>query len=738
MQQAKNKYATNMHAMIARLKCYLYHLCYCLCFLAVIGISGFSPKESIADSVTNVPVGTLPATPMNPTQGEEHVYAYDLQTSMQASYWGSVLDSLGSKFNAYEENLAALDSGEKMLNAIEKNKIAISLQEAQILCLFGKENDKAVSEKVKDLVTPKADWPEWPNCGGILEKMFGPNIINYLNGADEARLDIYRYLLEIMGLNPRAIQDTIKAQGGNFELIGADEEKGDDQLCYTSGSSIDALRADECGILCTVTKVIMGMLSTASKAMYQATVGNANFEAAVLGALILYITIYGAMVLLGLQEVKLNDAVIRIAKMTLIATMFTSDYALMLFDFARCTFVEGSIHIINGMLNASNQAVSEFFNSPLADRTQFNGITAHSVNICTSSMADTAAPLQGLEVLFRQIFSTHMMVNLLAVAWSSPYGFFMAIFLAVAIAVMIMALLGAVTLYFTALIAQYLLLSLLPIFICFLLFKQTANLFEGWLKQIITYTLTPILMFVYLALFTRMIDAVLAQIISSKVCWIEWPNVVMGFDLMKLAFFIGDKPVNDPPFGFFEILILYLLVSLLKEFHESVEGIARTLGGATVFFGAKGGGIGKLFQGLPGKAKDLAVDTGKGANKAADDVKSMRPGGTGPIPPKPTYAPTIPPPKPTHAPIIPPPKPTHSPTPPVIPGTGGAVDLSQLGKGGGSSGGGNVIIGGKSVGSGTFTVGSNGNITSGGSGGGSSGSGGGSGLILPGSSNFKK
>jgi type IV secretion system protein VirB6 len=53
----------------------------------------------------------------------------------------------------------------------------------------------------------------------------------------------------------------------------------------------------------------------------------------------------------------------------------------------------------------------------------------------------------------------------------------------------------AAVIYLSALIAIGLLITMAPIFICFMLFGFTKSLCDNWLKQLILYTLQPIILF---------------------------------------------------------------------------------------------------------------------------------------------------------------------------------------------------------------------------------------------------
>lgn len=127
-------------------------------------------------------------------------------------------------------------------------------------------------------------------------------------------------------------------------------------VCSTPATNIKVYEG--CGPLCTVTRIIMGLLNTASEGLVNATVANNTFQNAVLAALTLYITIYGAMVVLGMVQVALGDAVMRIFKMSIVAMLLSSETVMTFFHMGRCFFIEGTTYLVNGVLSIGVEAVA--------------------------------------------------------------------------------------------------------------------------------------------------------------------------------------------------------------------------------------------------------------------------------------------------------------------------------------------------------------------------------------------
>lgn len=560
--------------------------------------------------------------------GEDEPYMYDMHTSMQASYWGAVVDGLATKLSQYSADISAIDNAEEMWDELEEHNINLNDREAQIVCLFVRSTDEEPTEE------QVPNWPSdgWPTCGGVLDVMFGGQagvtpgrgFPRYIVGQDSDRKAIAQYLLASMGIDANQIEATVNEAAGQATNTDnfADEAPEDSLECYTASNNIQRYVVGGCGVLCTVTKIIMGLLNSASMAIVNATAGNLEFQSAVLAALTLYITIYGAMVVLGLVNVALGDALVRVAKLGVVAMVLNSETIMTLFHMIRCFFIEGTTYLVHAVMQVGLEAVVNLgAGGEVAIDSEYIPPTPNN-DLCGTSFSDddsATGPLVILEALLTQVFSAHMLLTLITLMLSKVYGFLLGIFLIFGLIGFVMALLKAVTVYLTALIAQYLLLSLLPIFIVFLLFEKTKHLFDGWINQLVTYSLTPIFLFAYISLFVVVVSAALAQILDVRICWAKWFTIAWVFDITKPFFFewAVPQPMVDLPFGFFEVLIFVLLVFLMKEFEDSVEALAQDIGNSYVYVNRAAGQLQGWFKGKGNKLKAQAVQSAKvGASKA--------------------------------------------------------------------------------------------------------------------------
>jgi|GEM_PF-4154139 len=564
-----------------------------LCILAVtIGLSATTVLPAYASSgVAGGPRATNPnppEQPISPEAGEGRPATYDFGTGRQMLYWRQVMLDIADKINKKTGNSASIDNIERMWTLIQEENITFTNSEAKLLCLMVADEDEIPDDDVI------SNWPtpSWPKCGNVLETMFGDDIYAYLsaNRNDQYRLDVFRALINGMGMRTSTIQATINK---NIEEDGVGQPvnlEGNPYFvhgeeCYNSENNIPAVQITTCGVLCTVSTIIIGLLNAASQAIVTATVANPTFTGAVQAAMALYVTIWGAMVVLGLSQIVLGEALIRVAKLGIVAMLITSESVMVFFNMIRCFFIEGMTYLINAVLLVGLEAVQTLGMPPnMAVSTALSAPDA--ANICSASLAASTngqgGPLIVLEALLLQVFSGHMALTMLTLFLSSVEGFILVLFLFYGIVMFVLAIITAVTIYLTSLIALYLLLSMMPLFIAFILFERTKDLFRGWISQLTANALGPVFLFAYISLFVVIIEAALAQILDTEICWRKWLTIAWVFDIYKYQYVdmvTRESMVNVLPFGFFEVLIFIILVLVMKEFEGSVKNIADNIAG---------------------------------------------------------------------------------------------------------------------------------------------------------------
>ena len=90
--------------------------------------------------------------------------------------------------------------------------------------------------------------------------------------------------------------------------------------------------------------------------------------------------------------------------------------------------------------------------------------------------------------------------------FTGSYGFLIAISLFFFVIMMIIVIMRALYLFITSALAIVIYIFISPIIFPTLLFKQTENIFNKWLMQLVSFALQPIILFVYIAIFIQASD----------------------------------------------------------------------------------------------------------------------------------------------------------------------------------------------------------------------------------------
>jgi len=95
---------------------------------------------------------------------------------------------------------------------------------------------------------------------------------------------------------------------------------------------------------------------------------------------------------------------------------------------------------------------------------------------------------------------------IISTLFTGSYGFLISISLFFFVIMMIIIIMRALYLFVTTALAIVVYIFISPVIFPTLLFKQTTDIFNKWLMQLISFTLQPIILFVYIAIFIQASD----------------------------------------------------------------------------------------------------------------------------------------------------------------------------------------------------------------------------------------
>ena len=247
--------------------------------------------------------------------------------------------------------------------------------------------------------------------------------------------------------------------------------------------------------------------------IYLGVVNNPGYRMAVSAMLTLYIMFTALSYLAGNVQLTHTELIVRIVKIAIVSALLSTEYSWSFFnDYLFVYFIGGVEQILQMIVEAGATGPG----SP--------GILAMMI-----------AP-QTLSKLFSLLFVD-------ALGWIYIILFIAALYF------VIMIFFEAAVIYLSALIAIGLIITMAPVFICFLLFGITRSLFENWLRQLISYAIQPIILFTGLIFISMILRQEIYGTLGFRVCKHDFPKMksddrlpLFGDATQKtLGFSLGDS-----------------------------------------------------------------------------------------------------------------------------------------------------------------------------------------------------
>lgn len=218
-------------------------------------------------------------------------------------------------------------------------------------------------------------------------------------------------------------------------------------------------------------------------------------------ALSISIMFYGFGYLIGVSELSQAQIIIRAFKIGFIY-LFVSETGWFWF---KEIFVK---IFVDGIYDATLLMASVFDNSTAIQEALNLGGTKN-IGVLFSSVDSVATIL----------FSSAIHKKIWAFLFTGIFGWAYILIFYYGILIYIYALANAVLLFVTAQVMISLLFITGPIFFIFILFNQTKDMFDNWLKALLGYGLQQIFLITTLAFFNMLMVEVLKMSLSYKVCW---------------------------------------------------------------------------------------------------------------------------------------------------------------------------------------------------------------------------
>lgn len=229
------------------------------------------------------------------------------------------------------------------------------------------------------------------------------------------------------------------------------------------------------------------------------------YEAIVLSVLVLGVTIYGGMIAMGSVQRPTGESFIFLLKLAAIG-FFTLQFAQGV-DWI-FSIMQGLLDIVTNYVTVSQLSacsdeghLTQFFELERANPTVWDKVDCLFITLLGIGVAQTTA-FGLIMVLSPLVFTGGIGLIIVIIAF-----FFML--------TLLVAVLRAIRIYLSSVVAVAFLVCVSPIIIPMLLFSHTKPLFDKWLKNLANYMLIPVFLFAYLSMIVAAYDAILFKGPSS-------------------------------------------------------------------------------------------------------------------------------------------------------------------------------------------------------------------------------
>lgn len=333
--------------------------------------------------------------------------------------------------------------------------------------------------------------------------------------------------------------------------------------------------------------------------VFEKIIADDNYKNILNGMSLLFVMFYGAAVALGIAQPSQAELVVRVAKMAFIYAMLAS---------------------WDDFFNL----VASFFEAIANDLT---GVMTSAITGSDIAPQDVLGFIDDKVLPF--LFSPKFAVTIGAVSMAgTTAGPMLAMLLISVVLAYLWSLVIGVQIFILSAIARALLYAVAPVFIIMLLFQQTKSLFDAWLKQMINFSLQPVLLVSFMAFFNGIFFNFMDGLFKEKyrVCFV--PEAASGnvtklstwkiqyFNLVTQDNFV-DVPVTQAMSVFNLFIVLILAFTMVKMNQWVVQAASQLTEGGLSFGGTMGAWQGtqqKITQGVSTnlrRAAGLAIGPGK-------------------------------------------------------------------------------------------------------------------------------
>lgn len=354
----------------------------------------------------------------------------------------------------------------------------------------------------------------------------------------------------------------------------------------------------EVGVVSYLTAVIRDKAMKSSEKIYKKVIGDQGFKNLVKAAMALFVIIYAITIALGMANPSPAELTVRAAKMAAIFFFLTSwgNFDKQVVQFFE-SFVDGLTNVMTSAITGSSDVTGRDVMS-FIDNKVLGYLFSVKFAVTLGAVATASSSGAGL-VIAPMLFGV-----MLSYLWSLVIG---------------------IQIYLLSSIARALLYAIAPVFLVFLLFQQTKSLFDGWLKQLMNFTLQPVLLIAFMAFFNGVFFNFLDNMFKEdyRVCFKSRTTSGQQIELSEFTFQkdkdgekLDIKQVTET-LNIFNLFVTMILAMTMVKMNQWVVSSSAQLTEGGLSFGQTMGrwgqvqskitegfsDVGRRTAGLPGGKK---------------------------------------------------------------------------------------------------------------------------------------
>ena len=301
-------------------------------------------------------------------------------------------------------------------------------------------------------------------------------------------------------------------------------------------------------------------LEEARELVYRAMI-NTGFSRIITLLLTLYVAIYGILFMYGFIQQRQIDFIIRLVKVAIVLQLIQAGSWDFFNSYLFELFSEGTQYAIHVFSNAHLGSIPPY-------------------------TPDTGINFGFLDTTIGMFFTQTTWIKIAALLFAGPFGWVFVLLILIGMYLYTVAVIGAIIAYLIALVAISLLIAVAPIFLSFMLFEKTNEMFKKWINSLLGFALQPVLIFTVLVIFNFFMYAILLRLFNFSACWECMCKVL---DL--ICIFAWYKTEGNPsgctgwftyiPVSIVDIFMFLILAKMVEKFIAYAEKTANQLVGAS-------------------------------------------------------------------------------------------------------------------------------------------------------------